>query len=161
MSPSPPINRSMTALEWMTLTALAAVWGGAFFFNAIAVKELPVFTVVVARVALAALVLLAVLKVAGIRMPGERRVWIAFFGMGLLNNAIPFLLIVWGQQHIASGVASILNASTPLFTVVLAHMMTNDEKLSGGRFFGVLAGLAGVVSLVSSDVDFARWALRP
>lgn len=155
MSPSPPINRSMTALEWMTLTALAAVWGGAFFFNAIAVKELPVFTVVVARVALAAVVLLAVLKVAGIRMPAERRVWIAFFGMGLLNNAIPFSLIVWGQQHIASGVASILNASTPLFTVVLAHMMTPDEKLSGGRFFGVLAGLAGVAIMIGNDAVHA------
>jgi drug/metabolite transporter (DMT)-like permease len=158
MSPNPPINRSMTALEWMTLAALAAVWGGAFFFNAIAVKELPVFTIVVARVALAALVLLAVLRVAGIRMPSDRRVWIAFFGMGLLNNAIPFLLIVWGQQHIASGVASILNASTPLFTVVLAHMMTPDEKLSGGRLFGVLAGLAGVAIMIGGDALHALGA---
>ena len=151
MSPNSPINRSMTALEWMTLSALAAVWGGAFFFNAIAVKELPVLTIVVARVGLAALALLAVLKVAGIRMPSDRRVWIAFFGMGLLNNVIPFSLIVWGQQHIASGVASILNASTPLFTVILAHMMTSDEKLSGGRLFGVLAGLGGVAIMIGGD----------
>jgi drug/metabolite transporter (DMT)-like permease len=158
MPPSPLINRSMTALEWMTLAALAAVWGGAFFFNAIAVKELPVFTVVVARVALAALVLLVVLKLAGIRMPFDRRVWIAFFGMGLLNNAIPFLLIVWGQQHIASGVASILNASTPLFTVILAHMMTEDEKMTGGRLFGVLAGLAGVAIMIGGDALHALGA---
>jgi len=151
MSPNSPINRSMTALEWMTLSALAAVWGGAFFFNAIAVKELPVLTIVVARVGLAALALLAVLKVAGIRMPSDRRVWVAFFGMGLLNNVIPFSLIVWGQQHIASGVASILNASTPLFTVILAHMMTSDEKLSGGRLFGVLAGLGGVAIMIGGD----------
>jgi drug/metabolite transporter (DMT)-like permease len=151
MPPSSPINRPMTAFEWLMLAALAAVWGGAFFFNAIAVKELPVFTVVVARVALAALALLAVLKVAGIRMPTERRVWIAFFGMGILNNAVPFLLIVWGQQHIASGVASILNASTPLFTVVLAHVLTADEKMSGGRLFGVIAGFIGVAIMIGND----------
>ena len=77
MSQSPPVNRPMTALEWMTLIALAAVWAGAFLFNAIAVKELPVFTVVVARVSLAALTLLAVMKVAGLAMPTGRRVWIA------------------------------------------------------------------------------------
>jgi drug/metabolite transporter (DMT)-like permease len=151
MSQSPAVNRPMTALEWATLITLAAVWGGAFFFNAVAVKELPVFTIVVARVVLAALVLVAVLKVAGIRMPSDRRVWIAFFGMGLLNNAIPFSLIVWGQQHIASGVASILNASTPLFTVVLAHVLTSDEKLTGGRILGVLAGLAGVAIMIGGD----------
>ena len=113
MSQSPAVNRPMTALEWATLITLAAVWGGTFFFNAIVVKDMPVFTIVVARVALAALVLLAVLKLAGIGLPKGRRVWLAFFGMGLLNNAIPFSLIVWGQQHIASGVASILNASPP------------------------------------------------
>jgi len=158
MSPSPTVNRPMTVLEWTMLAALAAVWGGAFFFNAVAVKELPVFMVVVARVSLAALVLLAVLKIAGIRMPSDRRAWMAFFGMGLLNNAIPFLLIVWGQQHIASGVASILNASTPLFTVVLAHMMTTDEKLSGGRLFGVLAGLAGVAIMIGGDALYALGA---
>ena len=86
------------------LLALAAVWGGSFFFNAVAVRDLPVFTVVVARVALGALLLLAILRLTGQRMPTGRRVWAAFLGMGLLNNAIPFSLIVWGQQHIASGV---------------------------------------------------------
>ena len=81
------------------LVALSAVWGGSFFFNAVAVAALPVFTVVVARVALGALLLLAILRLAGQRMPTDRRVWAAFFGTGLLNNAIPFSLIVWGQQY--------------------------------------------------------------
>lgn len=151
MSQSPAVNRPMTALEWATLITLAAVWGGTFFFNAIVVKDMPVFTIVVARVALAALVLLAVLKLAGIGLPKGRRVWLAFFGMGLLNNAIPFSLIVWGQQHIASGVASILNASTPLFTVVLAHFVTADEKMSGGRLLGVVAGFVGVAIMIGND----------
>jgi drug/metabolite transporter (DMT)-like permease len=151
MSQSSPVNRPMTVLEWTTLIVLAAVWGGAFFFNAISVKELPVLTVVVARVSFAALALLAVMKIAGLAMPAGRRVWIAFFGMGLLNNAVPFFLIVWGQQHIASGVASILNASTPLFTVVLAHFLTDDEKMTGGRLLGVIAGILGVGVMIGGD----------
>ena len=158
MSKHKPVNRPMTPLEWMTLIALAAVWGGAFFFNSIAVKELPVLTVVVARVSLAALALLIVMKLAGVRLPASRSVWAAFFTMGVLNNAIPFALIVWGQQHIASGVASILNASTPLFTVALAHVLTEDEKMTGGRIFGVLAGLVGVAIMIGGDALHALGA---
>src|SRR5690606_3820173 len=106
MSVPVQLNRSMTALEWTILLTLSVIWGGAFFFNAVAVAELPVFTVVVSRVALAAVVLYALLRLTGRTMPTDPRIWAAFFGMGLLNNAIPFSLIVWGQQHIASGVAS-------------------------------------------------------
>jgi drug/metabolite transporter (DMT)-like permease len=140
----------MTRLEWAMLLALATVWGGSFFFNGVAVRELPVFTVVVARVALAALLLLAALRLRSERLPWDRRVWTAFLGMGLLNNAIPFSLIVWGQQHIASGVASILNASTPLFTVMLAHVLTSDERMTGGRLAGVLIGFAGVAVMIGA-----------
>ncbi|CAH1666408.1 Permease of the drug/metabolite transporter (DMT) superfamily [Hyphomicrobiales bacterium] len=141
----------MTALEWGMLLALAAVWGGSFFFNGVAIRELPVFTVVVSRVALGAVMLLIILRLTGARMPTDRRVWVAFFGMGLLNNAIPFTLIVWGQQYIASGVASILNASAPLFTVIFAHLLTSDEKMSGGRLAGVLIGFAGVAVMIGFD----------
>lgn len=87
----------------------------------------------------------------GERMPRDRRVWAAFFGMGLLNNAIPFSLIVWGQQHIAPGVASILSASTPLFTVVLAHLLTSDERMTDGKFARVLIGFVGVAMMIGSD----------
>lgn len=146
-----PSSRPMTLPEWAMLMALASVWGGSFFFNGVAVRELPVFTVVVARVVLAALILLAILRLKAERLPGDRRVWAAFFGMGLLNNAIPFSLIVWGQQHIASGLASILNASTPLFTVVFAHFLTVDEKMTGGRLAGVALGCAGVAVMIGLD----------
>ncbi|WFE74899.1 DMT family transporter [Roseinatronobacter sp. S2] len=146
-----PHQRPMTLTEWAMLLALATIWGGSFFFNSIAVAELPVFTVVVCRVALAAVILLALLRLRGVRMPRDRHVWAAFFGMGLLNNAIPFSLIVWGQQHIASGVASILNAATPLFTVILAHLMTRDERLSGGKAAGVVIGFAGVGVMIGAD----------
>lgn len=151
MSRSPSAGRPMNAREWAMLIALAVVWGGSFFFNGVALRELPVLTVVVSRVVLAALILLVVLRLAGERLPSKRGVWAAFFGMGLLNNAIPFTLIVWGQQHIASGVASILNASTPLFTVVLAHFLTRDEKMTAARLSGVVIGLAGVAVMIGID----------
>lgn len=141
----------MTPLEWVMLLALATVWGGSFFFNEIAVRELPVFTVVVSRVALAAVILLVIMRLRKERLPHDRRVWLAFFGMGLLNNAIPFSLIVWGQQHIASGVASILNASTPLFTVILAHLLTSDERMTPGKLIGVLIGFSGVAVMIGLD----------
>jgi len=138
----------MTATEWGMLIALSLLWGGSFFFNGLAVRELPTFTVVVLRVGFGALVLLMVLSVRGLRLPAEGRVWRAFFGMGLLNNVIPFSLIVWGQTYVASGVASILNATTPLFTVVVAHLLTADEKMTGGRLLGVLVGFSGVVVMI-------------
>ncbi|MGX0975072.1 drug/metabolite transporter (DMT)-like permease [Roseovarius sp. MBR-51] len=150
MPPLPPANRPMTGREWVMLLALATVWGGSFFFNSVALRELPVLTVVLARVALAAILLLALLRLRGERMPRDRRVWAAFLGMGLLNNAIPFTLIVWGQQHITSGAASILNASTPFFGVLLAHLLTQDEQMTRGKLSGVLIGFAGVAVMIGS-----------
>ncbi|MCO5145413.1 MAG: DMT family transporter [Aquamicrobium sp.] len=158
MSPTTRTSRPMTMREWAMLLVLAAVWGGSFFFNGIAVRELPVFTIVVARVALAALILYALLRLAGDALPRAPRIWRAFFVMGLINNVVPFSLIVWGQQHIASGVASILNASTPLFTVVLAHFLTGDEKMSAGRVAGVVTGFAGVAVMIGLDAAQALGA---
>jgi drug/metabolite transporter (DMT)-like permease len=141
----------MTPLEWGLLLALSVLWGGSFFFTGVAVKELPPLTIVLLRVGGAAMILLFVLRVMGIAMPLDRRTWAAFFGMGLLNNVIPFCLIVWGQTHIASGLASILNATTPLSTVVVAHFLTSDEKMTGNRLAGVLVGLAGVVAMIGPE----------
>lgn len=141
-------QRSMTPLEWGLLLLLAGIWGGSFFFNQVALRELPVFTVVVSRVVLAALILLVIMALRQERMPRDRRIWVAFFGMGLLNNAIPFTLIVAGQQHLTSGVAAILNASTPLFTVILAHFLTVDERMTSNKLVGVLIGFAGVAAMI-------------
>lgn len=110
------------------LVTLSILWGGSFFFVGIAVRELPPITIVTLRVFIAALALLTVCRVLGYSMPRKPEVLRAFLVMGLLNNIIPFSLIVWGQTHIASGVASILNATTPLFTVLVAHMLTTDEN---------------------------------
>ncbi|MBX9467176.1 MAG: DMT family transporter [Rhizobium sp.] len=141
-------SRSMNARDWLMLTVLSVIWGGSFFFTGIAVRELPPFTIVAARVGLAAFALLVGLRIAGISMPRAQKIWLAFFGMGLLNNMIPFSLIVWGQGHIASGLASILNATTPLFGVVVAHLLTRDEKMTGGRLAGTIVGFAGVALMI-------------
>ena len=118
---------------------------------AVAVAELPPLSVVATRVAGAALILLVVQRAFGIALPRDRRVWAAFLVMGLLNNAIPFTLIVWGQTQIASGVAAILNASTPVFTVILANFLTSDEPMAGRRMAGVLLGLAGVAAMIGGS----------
>jgi drug/metabolite transporter (DMT)-like permease len=133
---------------WLLIIALSLVWGGSFFFVEIALEDLPPFTVVLCRVGLAALALLAVIRLSGQAMPRDRKVWRAFLIMGGLNNFIPFSLIVWGQVHIESGLASILNATTPLFTVLLAHLVTADEKMTARRALGVLLGFAGVAVLI-------------
>jgi drug/metabolite transporter (DMT)-like permease len=142
------MNRTMTPSEWAMLLILSALWGGSFFFTSVALRELPPLTLVALRVGLAGLILNLVLRITGLRLPREGRVWGAFIGMGFLNNAVPFCLIVWGQTHIASGLAAILNATTPLATVVLAHFLTRDERITGNRLAGVLVSLAGVAVMV-------------
>ena len=142
----------MGAAEWGMLITLSVLWGGSFFFVGAAVRELPSFTIVLARVGIAAVALWAVLVLLRIRMPPAPGLWAAFLGMGLLNNAIPFALFAWGQHHIASGLAAILNATTPLFTVVVAHLLTRDERLTAGKAAGVVLGMAGVVAMLGAEL---------
>jgi drug/metabolite transporter (DMT)-like permease len=140
----------MGSLEWLLLIVLSILWGGSFFFNKLTVAEWPPFAVVQVRVGLAALALLLVVRIAGQSMAVGRELWLAFFGMGILNNLIPFSLFLWGQQQIASGLASILNATTPIFAVLVMHCFGN-EKATGLKLGGVLAGLVGVAILMGPD----------
>lgn len=146
------MNRPMSAAEYTALIVLSMLWGGSFFFTSVALTALPPLTLVVLRVGLAALVLIMVLPFAGLRLPRQLGPWVAFAGMGLLNNVLPFCLIVWGQTHIASGLAAILNATTPLFAVIVAHLLTVDERMTVSRLVGVILGFAGVVAMVGPDV---------
>lgn len=143
---------SMKPTEWGMLILLSIFWGGSFFFVEIALRDFQPFTLVFLRVTLAALILIAVVYIRGQRMPASLRVWGAFLIMGALNNAIPFSLIVWGQTRIDSGVASILNATTPIFTVLLAHMLTSDERLTLKKFIGVLIGFLGVYIMMKPEL---------
>jgi drug/metabolite transporter (DMT)-like permease len=145
------VNRGMSLGDWVRIGMLSVIWGGSFFFIAVAVKGLPPFTIVALRVGIAALVLHLIILATGQRMPSHRQVWFAFLGMGILNNLLPFCLIVWGQTRIASSLASILNATTPLFAVVAAHLLTDDEKMTSNRLIGVLIGLSGVVIIIGLD----------
>lgn len=138
----------MSGRDWALLVGLSILWGGSFLFGKIAVGEWPALTVAHQRVLLAAATLALVLTLTGRRLPRNGAAWRAFFAMGLLNNVIPFSLIFWGQTQIASGLASILNATTPLFTVAVAHVLTRDEKLDAGKLAGVLLGIAGVAVLI-------------
>src|ERR1035438_1570489 len=151
MTDKTPINRRMNGSEWLALVLLSVLWGGSFFFAGVLIKTLPPLTIVLLRVGLAALILNVLVRALGMRMPGGIRAWRAFFAMGLLNNAIPFCLIVWGQSHIASGLAAILNATTPISTVIVAHLLTSDEKMTGNRLLGVVIGFFGVVTLIGPD----------
>ena len=137
----------MSGADWLRLILLSVLWGGSFFFVGVAVPALPPFSIVFARVGLAALVLAVALPALGLPYPRGARVWAALGVMGLLNNAVPFSLYVLAQGQITSGLASILNATTPLWGVVVAHLFTRDEKLTRAKLAGVLAGFAGV------DVD--------
>jgi drug/metabolite transporter (DMT)-like permease len=146
------IDIRMGGREWGILIFLSVLWGGSFFFIEVAVRELTPFTLVLARVAIAALILLAVLKFTGRPLPFARSTALPFLFLALLNNAIPFSLFAWGQQHIASGLASILNATTPLWAVLAAHMFTEDERATPLKVAGVAIGFAGVAAMIGGDL---------
>jgi len=141
----------MSPGNWALIALLSIIWGGSFFFIGVAVKGLPPFTIVGLRVGIAALALHVIVRATHLRMPFTREAWVAFFGMGFLNNLLPFCLIVWGQTRIAIGLASILNATTPLFAILVTHFLTEDEKMTPNRLVGVLIGLSGVVMIIGTD----------
>jgi drug/metabolite transporter (DMT)-like permease len=143
-------SRSMTGAEWTMLVTLSALWGSSFFFFKVLVAQIPPFTVVLGRVGLAAIILNVFLVLRGKAMTA-RLPWGQFIVMGILNNVIPFSLIAWGETRVSSGLASILNATTPLFTVVAAHYFTRTERLTWTRAIGVMFGICGVVVLVGPD----------
>lgn len=141
----------MPVAAWGMLLTLSALWGGSFLFNRLAVAEIGTLSVVAGRVGLAAAVLLVVARLIGVALPRDRDAWRDYAVMGLLNNLVPFCLIVWGQKTIGAGLASILNATTPIFGVIVAHLLTADDKATPNRVVGIVLAFAGVVVLVGTD----------
>ena len=138
----------MTGFVWLQLLLLGAIWGGSFFFAKVALAELQPLTVVFCRVAFAALALNVVLVIAGRPLFRRGTPWRSFAAMGALNNLVPFGLIFWGQTQIASGLASILNATTPLFSLLVGHFIAREERIGGLKFGALLLGLGGVAVLM-------------
>jgi drug/metabolite transporter (DMT)-like permease len=136
----------MGPAEWTMLTMLSVVWGGSFLLNEIALDGLPVLSVVALRVGGAAIALW--LALGSLRLGLPRWAWGPCLVMGVVNNAVPFSLIVWGQTHVTGGTAAILNATTPLFAIVVAHVATSDERMTPARVLGISSGIAGVAIIV-------------
>jgi len=145
------INQRMSTKDWAMLLLLSFLWGGSFFLIGVVVAELPPLTIVTLRVGVAAITLWAVLLIGGYEVPKSFKLWRAFFMLGLLNNVIPFALIVWGQNHIGAGLASIINATTPLFTILIAGAFLADEHMSPQKVVGVVIGLFGVAVLIGGE----------
>ena len=143
-----PVQKTISPRAWVELFLLATIWGASFLSNRIALTEVGVFTTVAIRVLGAATLLWLIVLYLRLPIPGSARVWAIFLGMGLLNNAIPFSLIVWGQQHIASGLASILNAATAIIGVLIASLIFADERLTRRRMVGVGLGFLGVATAI-------------
>ena len=145
----PKPGLSMSATDWILLLVLSVLWGGSFYSAKIAVPEIPPLTLALGRVGIAAIALLVVARLVAGPFPRDPAVWLQLGVLAALNNAIPFTLIFWGQFHISIGLASILNATTPLlFGVLVAHVLTQDDRLTRGRVVGLLAGFVGVVVLI-------------
>jgi drug/metabolite transporter (DMT)-like permease len=148
----------ISASAWLMLIGLGLLWGGSFFFAGVAVKHVPPFTLAFLRFSLAALALHLFIAGRYSIYAVLRARWRAFLVLGLVNNALPHSMIFLGQTEIGAGLASILNATTPIWTVVVAHLMTEDEKLTGRKILGALIGLAGTVVLFSPQLSLTAGA---
>ena len=156
----------MKLADWLLLLLLSFLWGGSFFFNEVVLRQLAPFTLVFLRVFLAAIILWIFIFVSGDRPFFSKQLIIASLILGVFNNFIPFSLIVWGQQYIEGGEASIINAAAPLFSAVLGQVMRGGEKLTLNRTIGLVVGWLGVFLLVgqtgttgASNIIYGRFAV--
>ena len=157
----PMINIVMNRSDWAILLFLALIWGAAFFFIKVAVTHVAPLTYVWLRLTIAAAALLAWMRFKGEKLSLPLPVWGAMLVLALLNNIVPFALFGWAQQHIASGLASILNATTPIWGVVVAHIATSDEKMTPAKLIGVTIGFAGVATMIGPDLLASGGRLLP
>lgn len=150
----PRAELRMDQRDWSRLVVLSALWGGTFFFTGVALKELPPLTLVFLRLSIATLILLPLLWINGIRLPVGVAGWWPYAVMALINNVMPFSLLVMAQTYLTSGMAAVLNATTPVFTVLVAAAF-GQEELILRRVAGVLLGLVGVAILKGYDFDIS------
>ena len=147
-----PADRTAPPLtDYLLLALLATLWGASYTFIKIGVATIPPVTLIAARTAVAGLILLAVLRLRGFRMPGDRRAWGRFAIQALVNSTIPFVLIAWGETRVDAGLAAILNSTSPIFTFLFTWAITRHEAVTGRKLFGVTAGVAGITLVIGLD----------
>jgi len=134
------------------LLLLGTIWGSSYLFIKIAVADVPVFTLVAGRLFFSALILWAIVLLARQHVPRERSLWGAYTMMGFFSGTLPYALITWGEQYIPSGLAALLQATMPLFTVMMAHGLIADERMTWAGGAGVAAGFVGVGVLMLPDL---------
>ncbi|WP_321344929.1 DMT family transporter [Breoghania sp.] len=142
--------RQMTPLAWALLITLSILWGGSFFFTKIAVAEIGPMEIVFLRIVFAAVTLHVVLRLRGLAFPLTWSGFAPFLVMGAINNVVPFTLLTWGQTQIASGLASILNAFTPISTVIILHLFTTTDRATPMKAVGVVLGFCGVAVMIGT-----------
>jgi drug/metabolite transporter (DMT)-like permease len=143
----------MSPMDWLWIVVLSVMWGGSFIFIELALESYPPLTLVTLRLAIASAALIGALSVARRLPPFTLPMWRMFVVMGLFNNVLPFTLFAWGQTEIGAGLASIFNATTPLFGMLIAHVATTDDKITPLRVVAVLLGLGGVGVLMSGEIQ--------
>ncbi len=143
----------MKTRDWLLLILLSIIWGSSFIFIKISLRELTPFTIVFVRLAIAALFMTVTCKVLKLQFPVGLRQWLALGFLGIINSALPFFLIAWAQLHLDSATTSILNATSPVFIMILAHLFTDDEKLTRYKVTGVAAGILGIIVMVSPSIQ--------
>jgi drug/metabolite transporter (DMT)-like permease len=139
--------------EWVLFAALGLIWGSSFLWIKIGVQELDPFTLVGWRLLFGTLGMVAVIATRRPPFPRQRSTWINFAVLGTINTALPFVLITWGEKSIDSAVASVLNSTVPLFTLVMAQVFLRDEPITARKALGLLVGFGGVLVLMARDLD--------
>ncbi|KQI72562.1 multidrug transporter [Loktanella sp. 5RATIMAR09] len=143
-----PVQKTISPQAWAGLLMLALIWGGSFLSVHVALEEIGPLTSVAHRTGWAMVILWTYVLIRRLPLPTDRRVWGAFVVMGLLNNAIPFSLMAWGQLHIETGLTSILNAATAIFGVTAAALFLADERMTARKAIGVCIGFLGVSTAI-------------
>ena len=139
-------------MNLLLLLALGTIWGASYLFIKVIVAEVPAFTLVAGRLTLAAIILWGILRARRLSLPRTRQIWRAYAVLGFVGAALPYSLISWGEQYIPSGLAALLQSTTPIFTVILAHFLTDDERITIPKIIGVVVGFVGVGVLILPDL---------
>ncbi|QTK80767.1 Transporter [Agrobacterium tumefaciens] len=144
-------SQNTIARELLFLALLSTLWAASYTFIKIGVETIPPITFIASRTLIAGLLLLAVIRLRGLRLPTDVATWRLFFIQACVNSVLPFTLIAWAEQSIDAGLAVILNATTPIFTFLLTALVIRHEAVSGRKLFGTIAGMTGVCLIIGME----------